>query len=116
MSSIEVKSFEKPDQEFTQFNNAKMVHVNVGGQRVIRINLSPGWKWSVDVKPQIGTESCQAKHLGVITAGSLCAKHDDGTEVTYKTGDAYSIEPGHDAWVVGDEPVVAYEFGGAWGE
>ena len=116
MKSIEVKSFEKPDQEFMQFNNAKMAHVNVGGQRVIRIDLSPGWKWSVDVKPQIKTESCQAKHLGIITAGTICAKHDDGTEVNYKEGDAYSVAPGHDAWVVGDEPVVAYEFGGAWGE
>jgi len=116
MKSIEVKSFERPDEEFKQFNNAKMRHVNVGGQRVIRIDLSPGWKWSVDVKPQIGTKSCQAKHLGIIIAGTICAKHDDGNEVNYKAGDAYSVAPGHDAWVVGEEPVVAYEFGGAWGE
>ena len=55
--SSESKSFSKPDQEFTQFNNAHMAHVNVGGQRVIKITLKPGWKWSNDVKPQIGTDS-----------------------------------------------------------
>ena len=40
----------------------------------------------------------------------------DGTELTYKAGDAYSIEPGHDGWVVGDKPAVVYEFHGKWGE
>ena len=60
--------------------------------------------------------SCKAKHLGVIVSGAVCAKHDDGTELTYKAGDAYSIEPGHDGWVVGDKPAVVYEFHGKWGE
>jgi len=112
----ESKSFSKPDQEFTQFNNAHMVHVNVGGQRVIKITLKPGWKWSNDVKPQIGTDSCQATHTGVITSGKICARMDNGTEIKYSAGDAYHISPGHDAWVESDEPVTAYEFGGMWGE
>ena len=54
--------------------------------------------------------------FGVIVSGAVCAKHDDGTELTYKAGDAYSIDPGHDGWVVGDEPAVVYEFHGKWGE
>jgi uncharacterized cupin superfamily protein len=52
----------------------------------------------------------------VIVSGAVCAKHDDGTELTYKAGDAYSIDPGHDGWVVGNEPAVVYEFHGKWGE
>ena len=114
--SSESKSFSKPDQEFTQFNNAHMAHVNVGGQRVIKITLKPGWKWSNDVKPQIGTDSCQATHTGVITSGKICARMDNGTEIKYSAGDAYAIDPGHDAWVEGDKPAVAYEFHGAWGD
>ena len=116
MSSIEVKSFNNPDEVNTAFNNAKMETVNVGGQKVMRLTLQPGWKWSTDIKPVVKTESCQTKHLGIITAGTVCAKHDDGTEVTYTKGDAYSIDPGHDAWVVGDEQVEVIEFHGAWGD
>ena len=85
-------------------------------QRVMRLVLQPGWKWSQDIKPTVGTDSCKAKHLGVIVSGAVCAKHDDGTELTYRAGDAYSIEPGHDGWVVGDKPAVVYEFHGKWGE
>ena len=77
--------------------------------------VQPGWK-SKDIKPIIGTESCQGKHIGVIVEGTVTCRHNDGTEVTYSGGDAYAIEPGHDAWVVGDKPAVAYEFHGAWGE
>ena len=116
MSSIEVKSFNNPDEINTAFNNAKMETVNVGGQKVMRLTLQPGWKWSADIKPVVKTESCQTKHLGIITAGTVCCKHDDGTEATYTKGDAYSIDPGHDAWVVGDEQVEVIEFHGAWGE
>ena len=71
MSSIEVKSFNNPDEVNTNFNNAKMESVNVGGERLIRITLHPGWKWSSDVKPVVQTDSCQTKHLGIITAGSV---------------------------------------------
>ena len=116
MSSIEVKSFNNPDEVNTAFNNAKMETVNVGGQKVMRLTLQPGWKWSKDIKPIVGTESCQAKHIGVIVEGTVTCRHNDGTEVTYSGGDAYAVEPGHDAWVVGDKPAVAYEFHGAWGE
>jgi hypothetical protein len=58
----------------------------------------------------VGTDSCQAHHIGVIVSGTLHVVHDDGSEGDAQTGDAYIIEPGHDAWVVGNEPVVAFEF------
>ena len=116
MASVEVKSFNNPDEANSNFNNAQIDIVKVGDQRVMRLKLQPGWKWSKDIKPTVGTDSCKAKHIGVIVSGAVCAKHDDGTELTYKAGDAYSIEPGHDGWVVGDEPVEVYEFHGKWGE
>ena len=81
MSSIEVKSFSSPDEVSTAFNNAKIESVKVGGQRLMRLTLQPGWKWSKDIKPVVKTESCQTKHLGIITAGTVCARHEDGTEV-----------------------------------
>ena len=90
--------------------------IHVGGQRVMKISAKPGWKWSTDIKPLVGTESCQAKHVGVIVEGSITCRHDDGSEMTYSAGSAYSIEPGHDAWVNGDTSAVAYEFHGLWGE
>ena len=91
MSSIEVKTFDNPDESNTNFKNAKIDIVKVGDQRVMRLVLQPGWKWSQDIKPTVGTDSCKAKHLGVIVSGAVCAKHDDGTELTYKAG--YAVIP-----------------------
>ena len=104
MGSIEVKNFDNQNESNTSFNNAKMDIVKVGDQRVMRLTLQPGWKWSQDIKPN------------VLVSGAVCAKHDDGTELIYKAGDSYSIDPGHDGWVVGNEPAVVYEFHGKWGE
>jgi|TARA_B110000503_G_scaffold141736_1_gene236157 hypothetical protein len=113
--SVEVKSFAN-DSEVATPNNARVETVNVGGQRVMKLVLQPGWVWSNDIKPVVGTDSCRAKHLGVCVEGAITCKHDDGTEETYSAGDSYSIEPGHDAWVVGDQQAVCYEFHGAWGD
>ena len=110
MSAIEIKSFDSPDEVIDKFNNAKIEAVNVGGQRVQRFSLAPGWRWSKDVAPIVGSDSCQATHLGVVVSGSVMIEHEDGTTGTYSAGDAYAVSPGHDAWVVGDEEVVAYEF------
>src|SRR5690348_10605736 len=70
----------------------------------------PGYRWSECIKPVVGTDSCHAHHVGVIVSGSLHVVHTDGTEGDVTPGMAYVIEPGHDAWVVGDEPMVAFEF------
>ena len=112
---IILKQFENPDEVRT-FEKGKFEVVKIGGMTIGRATYQPGWKWSEDIKPTVGTDSCKAKHLGVIVSGAVCAKHDDGTELTYKAGDAYSIDPGHDGWVVGNEPAVVYEFHGKWGE
>ena len=114
MSSIEVKNFSNEADEIAEPNNARVETVKVGGQKVMKLTIQPGWKWSNDIKPIVGTESCQATHLGVVVQGKITCRHDDGTEISYGEGDAYSIKPGHDAWVVGNTPAIAYEFHGAW--
>ena len=111
---MESKDFSTQADEVMTPNNAKVEMVNVGGQRVMKISAKPGWKWSADIKPVVGTESCQAKHVSVIVEGSMTCRHDDGSEMTYNAGSAYSIEPSHDAWVNGDTAAVAYEFHGLW--
>jgi mannose-6-phosphate isomerase-like protein (cupin superfamily) len=74
------------------------------------MTLQPGWRWSECIKPVAGTERCQVHHVGTVASGQLRVRHDDGTEVEIGPGEAYVIEPGHDAWVIGSAPFVAYEF------
>jgi hypothetical protein len=74
------------------------------------MTAQPGWKWSECIKPVVGTESCQAHHVGTVISGSMHVVHEDGTEQTITAGDAYVIEPGHDAWVTGNEDFVGLEF------
>jgi hypothetical protein len=115
MPAIEIKNF-ATDSDVITPHNARVETVDIGGQRVMKLVVQPGWVWSKDIQPIVGTQSCEAKHLGVIVEGSITCRHDDGTEATYSAGDAYAIEPGHDAWVVGDQQAVAYEFHGVWGD
>jgi hypothetical protein len=82
----------------------------MGGTSAARLELEPGWRWSECIKPVAGTESCQVRHVGLVQSGTLHIAHDDGTELDIGPGQAYVIEPGHDAWVVGDEGFVAFEF------
>lgn len=114
-SSIEVESFSKSSDVNTP-PNARVEAVVVGGRRVMRLTLAPGWHWATDVRPGVGTDQCQASHLGVIISGAVEAVHEDGTRKIYQAGDAYAIAPGHDARVLGDEVAVCFEFQGAWGE
>ena len=109
MANLEKKSFDNPDELKTpEKTNAAVV--NFGTVAASRVILQPGWKWSECIKPVVGTESCQAGHVGMILQGTLKVVHDDGSEMTFSAGDAYSCAPGHDAWVVGDEEVIGYEF------
>jgi hypothetical protein len=109
MAGVSSKSFDTPDEIRTP-DKTRVAVLRLGGETVARITFQPGWKWSDCVKPVAGTDSCQARHVGAIVAGRLRVVHDDGTEGEVAAGDAYVIEPGHDAWVVGDDPVVAFEF------
>jgi mannose-6-phosphate isomerase-like protein (cupin superfamily) len=109
MAGIAKKSFDAPDERRTPDKTILQV-VDLGSVKAARITLQPGWRWSECIKPVAGTESCQAHHVGAVASGQLQVHHDDGTEVQVGPGDAYVIEPGHDAWVISSEPFVAYEF------
>jgi hypothetical protein len=109
MSSLVGKSFDNPDQTRTPDKTVVEV-VDLGGATAARTTFQPGWRWSECIKPVAGTDSCQARHLGVAISGQLTITHDDGSKIDVGPGSAYRIEAGHDAWVVGDEPFVGYEF------
>jgi hypothetical protein len=111
MKKMEVKGFNKPD-EVRDFDKGKVELVNVGGAMVGRAVFQPGWKWSESVKPLAKTKSCEAPHLQYHVSGTLHIKMDDGTEVDCKAGDVSLLPTGHDAWVVGNEPVVIVDFQG----
>jgi quercetin dioxygenase-like cupin family protein len=78
-----------------------------------RAVFQPGWRWSNDVKPVAGTDSCEAAHTGYIISGQMHVTMDDGAEGDLGPGDAFVISPGHDAWIVGDEPCVALDWSAA---
>jgi hypothetical protein len=109
MTGIITKSFDTPDEVRTPDKTTVEV-VDLAGLRAARATFQPGWRWSVCVKPVVGGDSCQAHHVGVIVSGTLHVVHSDGSEADIGPGDAYVIERGHDAWVVGDEPAVGFEF------
>jgi quercetin dioxygenase-like cupin family protein len=102
------KSLDQPDETRT-FENGKAEVVTLGDFSASRLVFEPGWRWSENVKPITGTDSCQVLHTGYHVSGRLHVRLDDGTEKEFGPGDAYVIPPGHDAWVVGDEPVVSVD-------
>jgi len=91
----------------------RFVVVNLDETAVGRIKMDPGWRWSIDAAPKLGTRSCQVRHLGAAMSGALHVTTDDGVEMDIRAGDAYEIPAGHDAWVVGDAPYEAIEFASA---
>jgi hypothetical protein len=109
MAGVESRSFDSPDETRTP-DKTKVDVVHLGGSSAARFEFAPGWTWADCIKPVVGTESCQLRHVGVAMSGSMHIAHDDGTEADIAAGQAYLIEPGHNAWVVGDEPFVGLEF------
>lgn len=105
----EVKSLESPDESRPFAGHGRMDVVNVGDTTVGRGVFEPGWRWSQDIKPIAGTDSCQAHHTLYILSGRMKIVMNDGKEFDLKPGDAAVIAPGHDAWVEGDEPCIAID-------
>jgi hypothetical protein len=112
MAGAVSKSFETPDELRTP-PRASVAVVDLNGSKVARATFEPGWRWSESVKPIAGTETCQVRHVGVLVSGNLRVAGADGVEYELGPGTAYIIEPGHDAWVAGETPVVGYEFDSA---
>jgi hypothetical protein len=109
MAGIRTLDFDSPDETRAP-EKTRVDVVRVGDTIAARLTFESGWKWSECVKPVAGTDSCQLRHVGVVGSGRLVVEHEDGTRLELSAGDAYVIEPGHDAWVAGDEPFVGYEF------
>jgi hypothetical protein len=112
MSNAEYKNFSSPDETRT-FANGKAEVLNLGGGSVGRLTLEPGWRWSQDVKPLAGTDWCEAPHFQYQVSGRMHIMMEDGTEFDIGPGDVLALPSGHDAWVVGDEPVVVIDWNGA---
>lgn len=110
--SLEKRSFDTPD-EVRPAGSGKADVVTLGDATFLRATLPPGWKWSKDVNPIVNTGSCQASHLGFVLSGRLRIHMDDGTEEEFGSGDLFHVAPGHDAWVVGDEPFVQVDITGS---
>jgi hypothetical protein len=109
MAGIQSRNFDSPDETRSP-DKTQVDVVRMGNTSAARFAFEPGWRWSECIKPVAGTDSCQARHVGVVASGRLAVRHDDGTELEIGPGEAYVIEPGHDAWVVGDDGFVGYEF------
>jgi hypothetical protein len=111
MESAELKGFGEPD-EVRDFPKGRLELINIAGATVGRAILQPGWRWSTSVKPMAQTKSCEAPHFQYHVSGVLRIRMDDGEEFDCKPGDVSSLPSGHDAWVVGNEPVVIVDFQG----
>jgi len=112
MASAELKDLNAAD-ETRDFPKGRADLINIGGGQVGRLTFEPGWRWSEHVKPIAGTESCEAPHFQYHLAGRLHIVMTDGTEFDAEPGQVTALPSGHDAWVVGDEPVVVVDWCGA---
>jgi len=109
---VEHKGFSTPD-EIRSFEKGKMELVKMAGGEVGRLILEPGWQWSKHVKPIANTEWCMAPHFQYIVSGKIRVKMKSGEEFELGPGDLSYLPEGHDAWVVGNDAVVAVDWAGA---
>ena len=116
MAKLQAKRFESPD-EVRPFAGGKgqVELLDLAGHAVGRGIFEPGWRWSEHVKPLSGTDSCEVEHIGYVLDGRMVAVMDAGEELEVGPGDVFHMPPGHDAWIVGDEPCVVLDFGGLRG-
>ena len=111
-TKAELKSFGKPE-EVREFPRGRLELIKVGGATIGRAVFEPGWRWATSVQPIVKTASCEAPHFQYHVAGILRIRMDDGAEFDCRPGDVSLLPSGHDAWVVGDEPVIAVDWFGA---
>ncbi len=111
MSAVESQSIENPHETRPFQAHGHMDVVTLGDFTLGKGTFEPGWRWSNDVKPIAGTDTCQVLHTGLCLSGSMTIRMNDGTETTISSGDVVRIDPGHDAWVDGDEPCILLDTG-----
>ena len=108
VTKLHAKSHSSPDEVRTP-NKTRVEVVLLEGFTIGRFTLEPGWRWSECVKPVVKTDQCQVAHVGYAVSGQITVRMKDGTEKTLVAGESYTIPPGHDAWVEGNQPFVAIE-------
>ena len=113
MKMPSIKSFSKPDEVRT-FPHGRIELVNINGGTIGRGIFEPGWKWSESIKPIVKTKSCEINHFMYQLSGVMKAVMDDGSEYTSRAGEITYLPAGHDAWVVGNEPVEVVDFQGSF--
>jgi mannose-6-phosphate isomerase-like protein (cupin superfamily) len=106
MDQVILRRFDQPDEVRT-FEKGKFELVHIGGMTIGRASYEPGWRWSTHVGAKLGKKSCDVEHVGLVVSGCATAAMDDGRVFEMKAGDLCYIAPGHDSWVVGDEPYVS---------
>jgi quercetin dioxygenase-like cupin family protein len=109
---LQIRRFDEPD-ESRSFEKGAFQLVTAGGMTLGRASYEPGWKWSEHVGPSVGTDLCEVEHVGIVISGRAAVSMADGTEVVIGPGDVFAIPPGHDSWVVGEEPYVSLHLLGA---
>ncbi|MDP9884507.1 quercetin dioxygenase-like cupin family protein [Sinomonas atrocyanea] len=109
VTSLNVKSHDNPDEK-RRPDKSEIDLVTVGDYTIGRLTFAPGWRWSECIKPVAGTDTCQNNHVGYCISGTLEVHLATGESATITAGSSYTIPPGHDAWVVGDETYVGLEF------
>jgi quercetin dioxygenase-like cupin family protein len=107
-----LRRFEQPDEVRT-FEKGRFELIRIHGMTIGRATYQPGWRWSEHVGAATGQKSCQVEHVGMVVSGRATAAMDDGRVFEMVPGDIFYIAPGHDSWVVGDEPYVSLHFLGA---
>ncbi len=112
MNDVILKRFEHPD-EIRTFEKGKFELVRLGGMTIGRATYEPGWRWSVHVGKALGQKECMVEHVGLVVSGCATAAMSDGSVIELRQGELFYIPPGHDSWVVGDEPYVSLHFAGA---
>src|SRR5436189_3864750 len=111
MTGIATRNMEAPHETRQFHGHGHLDVVTLGDFTLGRAVFEPGWRWSNDVKPLAGTDSCQTAHSGICLAGHMTVRMDDGSEAQMGPGDVVTIAPGHDAWVDGDEECVFLDTG-----
>jgi hypothetical protein len=111
MLMSEKQNIDTPHERRPFQGHGHMDVVTLGDFTIGRGVFEPGWRWSNDVKPIAGTDSCQVHHTGFCLSGQMAIKPDDGEEITIGPGDVIDLDPGHDAWTLGEEPCVLIDTG-----
>lgn len=112
VDEVILKRFDTPDEVRT-FEKGRFELIHIAGMTLGRATYQPGWKWSVHVGRALNQKMCEVEHVGLVISGRATAAMTDGSIIEMKAGDIFYIPPGHDSWVVGDEPYVSIHMLGA---